>query len=169
MRSRSRRLALLVTLTAAVALIAVPAVQAFYVKGQQIPKSETKYKMTGGLKGKWKITKFRVLREAPVFKAKGVERFDGCVDIARDGCGSGDPTGTLTFRFRYWARFTDEGVIELGTCAHRIVDATDGLTGTTGFLMMVDTPKGAGFKTHYEGDLAVPGIAGSNSTLPPAC
>jgi hypothetical protein len=161
---------LLATLAAAVTLIAVPAVQAFYVKGQQVPtNNEAKFKMTGGLNGKWKVTKFRVLHEAPVFKAKGEERFNGCVDIARDGCGSGDPAGTLTFRFRYWARFTDEGLVELGTCAHRIVAATDGLTGTTGFLMMVDTPKGASFKTHYEGDVNVPGITDSKATLPATC
>ncbi len=171
MRNRSQRVALLATLAAAVALIAVPAAHALYIKGQQIPanNSETKYKMTGGLNGNWKITKFRILHDAPVFKAKGEERFDGCVDVARDGCDSGDPAGTLTFRFRYWARFTDEGLIELGTCAHRIVDATDGLTGTTGFLMMVDTPRGAGFKTHYEGDVSVPGLAGSHSNVPAPC
>ena len=146
MRNRSQRVALLATLAAAVALIAVPAAHALYIKGQQIPanNSETKYKkMTGGLNGNWKITKFRILHDAPSVQGQGrgaVRRLRR--RRARRLPTAATPQATLTFRFRYWARFTDEGLIELGTCAHRIVDATDGLTGTTGFLMMVDTPRG---------------------------
>jgi len=173
MRLRSHLVALLVTLTAAVALIAAPAVQAFYVSGHQHPVNEPagKFRMTGGLKGKWKITKFRIVQRAPVFKAKGEERFNGCIDLGRDGSCSSDPAGKLTFRFRYWARFSDDGLPELGTCAHRIVDASGGLTGTTGFLMMVDTPTGSapGFKTHYEGEISVPGVAERSIPKRPGC
>jgi len=173
MRLRSQPVALLVTLTATAALVAVPAAQASYVSGQQHVVNEPagKFRMTGGLEGKWKITKFRIVQRSPVFKAKGEERFKGCVDVGRDGSCSGDPSGRLTFKFRYWARFSEDGVPELGTCAHRIVDASDGLTGTTGFLMMVDTPTGSapGFKTHYEGEISVPGVAERSRPQRPGC
>ncbi len=152
-------------------LVVVPTAGAFYVSGQQKPVGNNgeKFRMTGGLKGKWKVTAFHVKKTKPVFKAKGRERFNGCVDVARDGSCSGDPAGKLEFRFRYWAAIQDGEVIELGTCSHRIVAASGGLTGTTGFLMMVDTPTAAppGLKTHYEGDITPPGFARSGTAGAP--
>lgn len=97
-----------------------------------------------------------MIRDAPVFKAKGRERFNGCIDSDRDRSCNGEVTGRLFFKFRYWARFGDgDQQLELGTCAHRVTGGTDGFAGATGFLMMVDTPNGSpvGFKTHYEGEI----------------
>jgi hypothetical protein len=173
MSARSRRLTVVVTLCAAVGLIATATATATYVKGHQIPvnASGTKYKMTGGLKGKWKILKFHVKHTKPVFKAKGLEKFNGCVDLARDGSCAGDPAGQLLFRFRFWAAIENGEVELLGTCAHRIVASSGGLTGTTGFLMMVDTPikTAPGLKTHYEGDVVLPGIGRPTAARPPRC
>ena len=167
MQIRSARLS--VVLSIALVLVVVPTAEAFYVSGRQKPVGNTgeKFRMTGGLKGKWKITSFHVKKTKPVFKAKGRERFTGCVDVARDGSCSGDPAGKLEFRFRYWASIQDGEVIALGTCAHRIVAAGGGLTGTTGFLMMVDTPTAAGLKTHYEGEINPPGFARSGGAGAP--
>ena len=144
-----------IALVVAVGLVVAAPAAGFAVSGQQVPKSEVKFKMKGDLLGKFKITKFRVIRDAPVFKAKGRERFNGCVDSDRDRSCDGEVTGRLFFKFRYWARFGDGDQLELGTCAHRVTGGKDGFAGATGFLMMVDTPNGspAGFKTHYEGEI----------------
>ncbi|HEY8001246.1 MAG: hypothetical protein ACHQJ5_01230 [Vicinamibacteria bacterium] len=165
------RLRVAIGLAIAIMLVAVPAAQALYVKGHQVPAGGLKYKMTGGLNGKWKITAFHVKHErAHLLKINGRERFNGCVDVARDGSCSGDPAGKLYFRFRYWVQLSDDGENQLlGTCAHRVVGGTDGLAGTTGFLMMVDTPTRSGLKTHYEGEIEPPGFAHSGTAQPPRC
>ncbi len=161
MSTRSRRVAITVTLTLAVVLIAVPTAGAMYISGQQkiVDESAGKYKMTGGIKGKWEITKFHVKDTSPVFKAKGEEKFNGCIDVDRDGSCTGDPSGKLKFTFRYWGSFTESDELQLGTCAHRIVKAKGGLKGANGFLMMVDTPTKSppGVKTQYEGDINLGG------------
>jgi len=167
MQIRSARFS--IVLSVALVLLVVPTAGAFYVAGQQKPVGQNgvKYTMTGGLKGKWKITSLHVKKTKPVFKAKGRERFNGCVDVARDGSCSGDPAGKLEFRFRYWAAVQDGDVVQLGSCAHRVVAASGGLTGTTGFLMMVDTPTASGLKTHYEGEINPPGFARSGGAGAP--
>jgi len=173
MRTRSLRRSLL--LGAALTLVAVPAADAFYVKGKQTPTSRNglRYEMTGGIVGKWKITSLHVKQvHGSLVKAKGSEKFNGCVDVARDGSCSGDPAGKLFFRFRFWAQFDQNGEAEeLGTCAHRIVGSSGGLTGTTGFLMMVDPPASNpfGIRTHYEGDISPPGFAQRGAAPPAAC
>jgi hypothetical protein len=60
--------------------------------------------MTGGLVGRWTITSFKETAKTPLIRARGRERFTGCIDRARDGSCAGDPTGTLRFRFQYWAQ-----------------------------------------------------------------
>ena len=99
------------------------------------------------------------------------ERFNGCIDTDRDRSCYGEPSGKLFFKFRYWAQFDEDSAVQLGTCAHRIVDGTDDFAWASGFLMMVDTPIGSApfVKTHYEGDLNLgPGRA-APSHGPGAC
>jgi hypothetical protein len=155
MRSFSSRLALFVGLSALAALVVAAPAGAVAVSGHQIPITGSKFKMKGDLLGKWKVTKFKVLDEGPVFRGKGKEKFVGCIDANRDHACEGEVTGKLYFKFRYWARFGDEGQVELGTCAHRVIGGTDGFAGASGFLQMVDTPIGKppGFKTYYEGEI----------------
>jgi hypothetical protein len=138
-------------------LVAAAPAGATYVSGKQIPTGFNKYEMTGGLLGKWKVTKFKAIREGGrVFKGKGEEKFNGCLDADRDKSCDGEVTGQLYFKFTYWGSFGDDGFINLGTCAHRVTDGKEGFAGASGFLMMVDTPAPGsdnGFKTHYEGDI----------------
>jgi hypothetical protein len=144
-----------VGLLAAGALFAAAPAGASYVSGKQtiVSQKAGTFKMSGGLIGDWKVTSFKPTALKPVLKAKGTERFDGCLDSNHDGSCAGDPTGTLNFKFHYWAKLGSHDEVQLGTCAHRIVGGTGGLAGASGFLMMVDTPIGkAPFtKTHYEG------------------
>jgi hypothetical protein len=150
-------------------VIAAPA-SGIAVSGKQVPVSEVKSKMKGDLRGKFKITKFRVLHAGPVFKAKGRERFNGCIDSDRDRSCDGEVTGKLFFKFRYWARFGEGDQLELGTCAHRVTGGEGGFLGASGFLMMVDTPNRSplGFKTHYEGEVNL-GAAARAQGMPRPC
>lgn len=173
MRTMLRRLALIVGLAALIGLIAVPAARPDYGSGQQrlIEGGGKKTKMTGSLKGILKLTSFHVKQERRVVKIKGTERFDGCVDLARDGSCSGDPTGTLRIRMRYWFAFDDEDRLVLGTCAHRVTESEGGLAGATGFFTMVDTSKPSsptGMKTHYEGEIHLPGMGRAGHADTPA-
>jgi hypothetical protein len=138
-------------------VVAVPA-EAQFVSGQQtiVNANAGKFKMKGGLIGNWAITSFKQLSVKPVFKIKGTEKFDGCMDVNRDRSCQGDPTGTLTFKFVFWGHFQggDPSKAEqLGTCAHPVTGGTGGFATASGFLMMVDTPIGKPpfIKTHYEG------------------
>ena len=45
----------------------------------------------------------------------GTEKFTGCLDVRLDGrCRGGDPWGTLSFSFDYWALFDERGEIRAG-------------------------------------------------------
>jgi hypothetical protein len=167
-----RRLAGLVLLASAVALLWATPAGATYVSGKQTIVSEKKgtFKMAGGLIGSWAITSFKVQKTKPVFKAKGTESFNGCMDVGHDGSCTGDPSGTMDFTFKYWAKIGDEKV-QLGTCAHPVVGGTGGFSGATGFLMMVDTPikRKPFIKTHYEGDIRLGGVLSASPKAPTHC
>jgi hypothetical protein len=158
--------------TAALLVWAAPA-SATYVSGKQTPVNRTTSKMAGGLVGSWAITSFKEVqkkKKKAVFKAKGTESFNGCMDLGHDGSCTGDPSGTMDFTFTYWAKVSDDKV-QLGTCAHPVVGGTGGFAGATGFLMMVDTPikKKPFIKTHYEGDINLVGARSATQRPPRHC
>jgi hypothetical protein len=155
MHTRNVRVGVTGGLALLAALVVAAPAGATAISGHQVPVNGARYKMKGDLLGKWKVTKFRRTDASPVFRGKGTERFNGCLDTDRDRSCDGNVTGKLFFKFRYWARFGDDGQIELGTCAHRVYDGTDGFAGASGFLMMVDTPLASPpfVKTYYEGEI----------------
>lgn len=165
----------LLTLAAGAAAAPVSGEQ-FAVSGKQTVVNEEagSYKMTGGLVGNWSITSFKELRSsAGVFKAKGTELFNGCIDRKLDGSCAGDPNGTMKFSFRYWARIGQEDKLQLGTCAHPVTGGSGAFAGATGFLMMVDLPtKKAPFQiTEYEGVITLAGqaVSARASSTPRMC
>ncbi len=170
MRASLRRAGVVLVLAPFVVLTGVSAAAATYVSGRYLPVDEMTGKMTGSLNGTWKIKTFKVIKNSPVFYAKGTEEFTGCIDQNRDGSCTGDPTGTMRFSFRYWAKMKGKDV-QLGTCAHRLTDATGGLAGTTGFIQMVDTPKpkGRGVITRFEGDLQPAGVTATRARAARTC
>lgn len=135
----------------------------FAVAGKQTPVKASSYEMSGGLLGDWKVTSFTETASKPVFKGKGTETFKGCIDRKLDGSCSGDPSGTLKFKFRYWAKVGNGDKVELGTCAHPVTGGSGDFAGATGFLMMVDTPIGKApfIETSYEGLVTLAGTAGT--------
>lgn len=131
----------------------------YRVSGQQIiddPAAGAAH-VTGGLVGRWSLTNFKETAHSPLIRAKGTERFTGCIDRRRDRSCAGDPTGTLRFTFQYWAQPGDQAdQIRWGACYHPIVGGTGGLKGATGVLTMVDTPTtGTQTRTDYVGNVTL--------------
>ncbi|MFL5842678.1 MAG: hypothetical protein ACJ77Z_19695 [Thermoleophilaceae bacterium] len=148
--------------------VAVPAFAVTYqVSGQQIVDNPagTKFHMTGGLVGQWRITSFKQLATKPLIRARGTERFVGCIDVARDGNCTGDPTGSLRLTFRYWAKpGSKANTIAWGSCWHPIGSGTGAFKGTTGVLTMVDTPLADGtLQTDYVGNVTIGANAGTSA------
>jgi hypothetical protein len=162
--------AIAASLPASAAVGAAVSGEQFSVAGKQTNVNEKAgtAKMKGGLLGDWKITSLKETASKPVFKAKGTESFKGCIDRQLDGSCSGDPSGTMTFKFRYWGKFGAEDALELGTCAHPVTGGSGDFAGATGFLMMVDTPtaKAPFVETNYEGVITLSGGAAAARANP---
>jgi hypothetical protein len=166
------RLALLAI--GAIALIALPAsasAKTYRVAGEQVitdPDTQTSA-MTGGLVGTWRLLSIRPVKspDAPEV-ARGAERFAGCIDVGLDGSCAGDPTGTLRFRFIYWALPGAADAIVWGSCWHKIVKGRGGLNGARGVLTMVDTPVGDTVRTDYIGNVTL-GAAGRSAPVAASC
>jgi hypothetical protein len=123
------------------------------------------FTMSGGLIGDWVTTSYTELATSPLYRAKGTELFTGCLDRARDGsCGAHDPSGTMSFSFRYWAQFTSDGQLVWGGCTHPITDGTGAFTGATGLIVMVDRPTPTGVETRYAGTITLSGKKGESQS-----
>jgi hypothetical protein len=139
----------------------------YRVSGQQVvddPAAGTAH-MTGGLVGQWAATSAKETAKTPLIRAKGGERFTGCIDRARDGSCDGDPTGTLRFTFQFWGQPGDAAdQVVWGACYHPIVSGTGDLKGARGVLVMADTPTTAGqTRTDYLGNVTLGAVGAASS------
>jgi hypothetical protein len=149
----------LVAVLAALALAAPAGAKTttYRVSGKQtvVDEQAGTYKMSGGLVGDWAITSFKEIAKTPLYTAKGTEHFSGCLDRGRDGSCANDPSGTLDFTFRYWARFDGEALV-WGACWHPVSGGTGAFKGAQGVLTMTDTPVGGGdVTTDYIGSITL--------------
>jgi len=169
MRTVTSRVLGCCALAAVVGLVAAAPAGAVVVKGTQVATTGTKSKMKGDLLGTLKVTRFHLLRDHPVIKFRGRERFEGCIDSDRDRSCEGEVSGKLFFKFRYWLALSDDDELQLGTCAHRVTGGEGGFAGASGFLQMIDVPARnlQGVKTKYEGDVNL-GL-GAREEVGPAC
>jgi hypothetical protein len=147
---------------AAALLLAAPAGAATYqVHGKQkaIDVDAGTYKMTGDLVGRWTTTSFEEVAVTPYFEGKGTEEFSGCIDRRGDRSCKGDPSGTLSFEFRYWALYgsADPASLIWGACWHPVVGGTGDFAGAAGVLTFVDSPTASGVKTAYVGSITTKG------------
>ena len=147
---------------AAALLLAAPAGAATYqVQGKQkaIDEDAGIFNMSGGLVGRWTTTSFEQTAVAPYYEGKGTEEFKGCIDRRGDRSCKGDPSGTLSFEFRYWALFgsADPASFAWGACWHPVVGGTGDLAGAVGVLTFVDSPTESGVKTAYVGSITTKG------------
>jgi hypothetical protein len=130
------------------------------------------FKMEGDLVGDWRITAFKEIPSEGLFRAKGRELFNGCLDRNHDGsCGSGDTSGKMRFVFRYWALFADDGSTLGGACWHPIVRGTGGFKHARGTLQMLDTPTGpnGAVETHYVGTIRLRGHHSARASAARSC
>ena len=153
---------------AAVLVLAAPAGAATYrVAGKQkvIDEDAGTYKMTGGLRGSWAMTSFEEVATSPYYEGTGTEAFKGCLDRRRDRSCKGDPSGTLSFKFHYWALFASEDPASMiwGACWHPVVGGTGDFAGAQGVVMFVDSPTANGVKTAYIGSLTLGGALGQGA------
>ena len=146
-RPRLTRAALLLAACAATVLAAAaPAgAKTHAVSGKQIIVDEEAgiYKMRGGLVGRWTSHRLQGGRaDPPCYHGRGTEMFKGCLDRRRDRSCKGDPSGTLSFTFDYWALFASEDPASLvwGACWHPVVAGTGDFAGAQGVLVIADTP-----------------------------
>ncbi len=119
------------------------------------------YKMRGSLVGSWAATSFEEVADPTYFHGRGTELFKGCLDRRRDRSCKGDPKGSLSFTFDYWALFAspDPESLVWGACWHPIVEGTGDFAGAQGVVMMVDTPTDKSVKTKYIGNVTLRGHA----------
>jgi hypothetical protein len=112
--------------------------------------------MHGSLVGIWQTTKF-VPRYASAsrFVATGREEFTGCLDTNQNGsCDKKDPSGTLKFKFMYWASFDPAtGALLHGNCVHPVIGGSGSFRKAAGVILMEDTPTGTDVVTTYEGTI----------------
>jgi len=129
----------------------------YRVSGRQTTVNEDKgkFRMHGGLIGPWRITSYKQISTDPIYRARGTERFRGCLNVHRDHSCKGDPSGTLSFRFIYWAQFASDGSLVWGSCFHPVAGGSGDFDGATGVISMVDTPTNDGVRTDYTGNITV--------------
>jgi len=162
-----RRLAATVVAGAAVLALAgsASAATTYQVSGEQTVVDGDSFKMSGGLIGDWEMTSFTTISTSPIFRGKGTELFSGCLDVNHNGKCKGDPSGTLSFRFRYSSLWDENGSLVWGTCTHPVIGGTGGFAGAKGVIAMVDTPTGGtDFTTAYIGNITLPGAAKSRAS-----
>jgi hypothetical protein len=161
LRLTRRSAAALASCAVALAMVSPATAHTYRVVGKQVAVDVDSgaYEMRGGLVGSWAITSFEELATSPLYHATGTERFTGCIDRRRDRSCKGDPSGTLSFDFQYWAEFSspDPASLVWGACWHPIVSGTGDFAGAHGAVYMVDTPTSRGVKTTYVGTIALRG------------
>jgi hypothetical protein len=147
----------LVAAVAALALASPAGAATIELEGRQKAIDESTAKMTGDLRGVWTTTSFEPVAFEPYFEAKGTELFEGCMDRRRDRSCAGDPSGTLSLRFRYAAIYgsADPASLVWGTCWHPVVSGTGAFAGAQGILAFVDSPTAKGVSTRYIGSLTL--------------
>ena len=158
-RTRSAVIGLAAVVAALAFAVPASATTTYRVAGEQtaIDADAGKYLVSGGLIGKWTTTSFEEVATSPIYQAKGTEVFQGCLDRHRDRSCKGDPSGTLSFTFLYWAKFgsADPASMIWGSCWHPIASGTGDFVGADGVLVFVDTPTRKGLKTAYVGNVTV--------------
>jgi hypothetical protein len=149
----------LVAATATLALASPAGAATYEVAGKQttIDAEAGTAKMSGDLRGQWTINSFELVSLDPYVEGKGTESFTGCIDRRGDRSCAGDPSGTLTFEYRFWGLYEspDPASQVWGACWHPVVGGTGAFAGAQGVLTFVDSPTRAGLSTRYIGSITL--------------
>jgi hypothetical protein len=165
---RVHALGALAAATAALGVASSASAATVPISGTQtvVDENAGTFKMHGSLVGDWAVTTFHVLDTAPVFHARGTERFSGCLDRGLDGSCKGDPSGTLKFAMDYKALLDPAGSQNLvwGACLHPVTGGTGAFAKARGVIVMADTPTADGVSTSYIGNLTLARNSRSHSS-----
>ena len=167
--SAPRRVALALTLAACVATTLGPVSVAaepggatpksVAVRGQVIPIDDAgTYRLTGDLMGTWyTLTADTYYQSDALIIQKGVERFEGCLDLNRNRHCDRNRKGQFGADYIYWATFKPgTGRLIKGECIHPVTGGDGVFTGLRGLINMHDKPVGKnGVVSSYEGDLVL--------------
>ena len=145
------------------------------MRGHFIPVDDKgTYRITGDLKGYWyTLTADRYYKSDAMIIEKGLERFEGCLDLNRNGHCDRNRKGKFRADYIYWATFNPrtERLIK-GECIHPITGGEGVFAGLRGLVNVNDKPVGKnGVVSTYEGELvlnAVPGERTEVSNAPAA-
>ena len=166
--SATRRAALALTLAACVATALAPAVAAepgeatpksVQVRGKFTPIDDVgTYRITGDLMGTWyTLTADTYYQSDAMIIQKGLERFEGCLDLNRNRHCDRGRRGQFGADYIYWATFnplTDRLI--KGECIHPITGGDGVFAGLRGLINVNDKPVGKqGVVSTYEGELVL--------------
>src|SRR4051794_12519924 len=158
---------------AALAVAAPAAAKTYRVAGKQIVTNEETGAsiVRGGLVGTWDVTGFEPDADpATPLQGTGTELFTGCLNRGHGKSCKGDPKGTLSFSFEYWAVNDAAGALIWGACWHPITSGTGAFAGAQGVFTFVDSPTKKGVNTRYIGTITLPGKAArAGASRAPAC
>jgi hypothetical protein len=154
--TRRTTVALAALVACCAALAGTAEAKRYAVSGTQtvVDEDAGTFRMAGDLVGTWRVTKFKPLGTEPFLAARGRELFNGCLDRDHDGKCTGDPSGKLRLKFRYWALFAPGGALRAGACWHPILGGTRAFRHARGVIQMLDVPtENGGVETHYAGNV----------------
>lgn len=135
------------------------ATRSVHVTGEFIPVDDVgTYRLTGSLKGTWyTLTADTYYQSKAMIIQKGLERFEGCLDLNHNGRCDRNRKGQFSMDYMYWATFNPktERLVK-GECIHPITAGKGVFSGTRGFINVNDKPVGKnGVVSTYEGELVL--------------
>jgi len=116
------------------------------------------YRITGDLMGTWyTLTADTYYQSKAMIIQKGVERFEGCLDLNHNRHCDKNQKGKFGTDYIYWATFNpDTGRLIKGECIHPITAGKGVFSGLRGLVNMHDKPKGKkGVVSTYEAELVL--------------
>ena len=145
----------------AAATSATKAPKSVHVRGQFIPIDDVgTYRVTGDLMGTWYTrTTDTYYQWDAMFIQKGVERFEGCLDLNRNRRCDGDQKGQFGANYVYilLAPINPQpGRPVKGECMHPVTGGSGAFAGLRGLITVHEKPVGkSGVVSTYQGDLVL--------------
>jgi hypothetical protein len=146
-----------------------PASRSVHVTGEFIAIDDAgTYRLTGGLMGTWyTLTADTYYQSKAMIIQKGLERFEGCLDLNGNRHCDKNRKGKISMDYMYWATFNPKtGRLVKGECIHPITAGKGVFSGTRGFINVNDKPVGKnGVVSTYEGELVLNAVPRENAPV----
>jgi hypothetical protein len=140
-----------------------------HVRGKFIPIDDVgTYRITGHLMGTWyTLTADTYYQSDGMIIQKGLERFEGCLDLNRNQHCDRNRKGKFRADYIYWATFNPHtGRLIKGECIHPITGGEGVFAGLRGLINVNDKPVGKkGVLSTYEGELVLNAVPGERTEV----